>query len=86
VLEEHRAEAQQVLDDLFREHLLPFKLSAERMESTGPETYRVRFYDSRLRSVNVSWREGQPFKDVFRAAVLERVKRLSGPLRKKPAS
>jgi hypothetical protein len=86
VLQEHIAEAQQVLDELFSEHLLPFKLSVHEMESTGPDKYRVRFYDSRLRSVHLTWHEGQSFKDVFQAVVLEGVKRLSGPLRKKPAS
>jgi hypothetical protein len=84
VLEEQLAQAQQVLDELFSEQLIPFKLSARAMESTGPEEYIVRFHDSRLRSVDISWRQGQSFKDLFRAAVLEQVKKLSGPSRRKP--
>ena len=82
---EHRAEAQQSLDELFSEHLLPFKLSACLVESIGGEEYIVRFHDSRLRSVDLSWHEGQSFKDVFRTAILERLKQVSGPLYKKDA-
>ena len=80
MLEELQAEAQQVLDELFNQRLLPFKLCAYRIESIGLEEYRVRFYDSRLRSVAVSWPPDQSFKGAFRAAVLCRVKRVSGPL------
>ncbi|HXM35123.1 MAG TPA: hypothetical protein VN920_08050 [Pyrinomonadaceae bacterium] len=85
MLEDQRAEAQQALDELFSEHLLPFELSARKVESIGVEEYIVYFHDSRLRSVDISWCQGECFKDVFRAAVLERVKRLSGPLQRKAA-
>jgi len=80
VLEEQRLEGQEVLDELFKEHRLPFKLSARALESIGGDEYIVRFHDSRLRSVDISWRQGQSFKVVFLAAVLQRVKRLSGPI------
>lgn len=80
MFEEQKAEAQQAFDELFSEHIIPFKLSAQVIESIGGEEYVVRFHDSRLRSVEVLWRPGRSFKEVFRAAVLERVKRLSGPL------
>ena len=86
MLEEQRAEAQQTLDELFTEQLIPFKLSACLVESIGREEYIVRFHDSRLRSVDVSWRQGERFKDNFRTVVLERVKRLSGPLHRKTAA
>ena len=79
MLDKEQAEAQQALDELFGEHLLPFELSAHLVESIGSTEYIVRFYDSRLRSLDVSCLQGQSFKDTFRAAVLERVKRLSGP-------
>ena len=72
--------AQETLDELFIERLLPFKLSARQVESLGMEEYIVRFHDSRLRSVDVSWKPGQTFKTIFRAAILGRVSRLSGPL------
>ena len=86
MLEEQQAEAQQALDELFIEHLIPFKLSAHKLESIGSEEYIVRFHDSRLRSVDISWLQGQCFKDVFRTAVLERVNRLSGPCKEKARS
>lgn len=77
MLEEQRAEAQQTLDELFNERLLPFELAADRLDSIGGEEYIVRFRDHRLRSIDVSWIQGQPFKDVFRAAIVERLRRMS---------
>jgi hypothetical protein len=85
MLEEQKAEAQHALDELFSEHLLPFELSAEKVESIGREEYIVRFHDNRLSSLDISCPQSQSFKEIFRAAVLERVKRLSGPLSKKTA-
>jgi hypothetical protein len=79
-MEEHKEDAQQALDELFNEHLLPFELTAHKVESLGGEEYIVRFHDRRLPSVDVSCRPGQYFKDLVRIAVLERVKRLSGPV------
>jgi hypothetical protein len=69
--------AQQTLDELFVEGLIPFKLSARLVESIGMEEYIVRFYDSRLYSVDVSWRQGEEFRAVFRAAMLGRFARLT---------
>lgn len=74
------SQAQLLLDKLFNEEQIPFKLTAEKVDLVGADEYIVRFYDSRLRSVDVSWHNGQRFEDVFRVAVLDRVKRLSGPL------
>ena len=73
--------AQETLDELFTQHLIPFALSARVVDSIGLEEYVVRFHDSRLRSIDVSCREGQSFKEVVRLAVLDRVSRLGGPLR-----
>jgi hypothetical protein len=73
--------AQQTLDELFVEGLIPFKLSAHLVESLGMEEYIVRFYDSRLYSVDVSWQQGEAFSAVFRTAILARFARLtSGPM------
>jgi hypothetical protein len=83
MLENQKTEAQQALDELFAESEIPFKLSAQTIEAIGSHEYIVRFHDSRLRSLDISCPQGQPFKDVFRAALLERVKRLSGPLHMK---
>lgn len=68
--------AQQTLDELFAESLIPFKLFARVVESIGEEEYIVRFHDSRLYSVDVSWQRDQPFSTVFRNAILDRVARL----------
>jgi hypothetical protein len=72
--------AQAALDELFTEHLIPFELSARKIDRIGSEEYIIRFHDSRLRSIDISWGQDQSFRDVFRASVLDRVKRLSGPL------
>lgn len=80
MLEDQKADAQEVLDELFTENLIPFRLVAHTLESVGSGEYIVRFRDSRLPSVDMSWLEGKCLKDVFRAAVLDRVERLSGPL------
>jgi hypothetical protein len=81
--ENMKLKAQETLDELFLEGLLPFKFSARVIDYLGLEEYIVRFHDNRLRSVDVTWRTGLPFKDIFRRAVLDRVSRLGGPLRMK---
>jgi hypothetical protein len=78
-------EAQSVLDDLWAENLIPFQLTAHKVESLGLEEYIVRFHDSRLRSVDVSWKKPDSFKDAVRVAISARVARLSGPLRTGPS-
>ena len=83
MLEDQKVEAQQALDELFSQDLLPFKLVAHTLETVGSEEYIVRFRDSRLPSVDISWLQGKSFKDVFRATILDRVARLSGPLHAK---
>ena len=80
--ETQKYEAQQALDELFSERLLPFKLSAHKVEAIGLQEYIIHFHNGRLNSVIVSWYPGLSFKDVCRTAVLERV-RLSGPLHRK---
>jgi hypothetical protein len=78
MIEDKKAEAQQALDDLFSENLLPFKLSASRVACNGSEEYVVYFHDGRLPAVDVSWCQGERFKGVFRTAVLDRVTSHSG--------
>ena len=78
-LETMKLGAQQTLDELFDQNLIPFILSALVVESLGMEEYIIRFHDSRLRSLDISWRRGQAFKTVFRAAILDRVTRLKSP-------
>ena len=74
-----RLGAQQTLDELFAERLIPFALSAEVVDSLGLEEYIVRFHDARLHSIDVSCPEGQSFKEMVRVAVLDRVSRLGYP-------
>ena len=76
--------AQQTLDELFAERLIPFALSARVVDSVGLEEYIVRFHDSRLHSVDVSCPEGRSFKEMVRAAVLDRVSRLGSPNQREP--
>lgn len=77
-----KAEAQQVLDELSAESLIPFKLEAREVYPIGTEELIIRFHDSRLRSIDISWKQGESFKAVFRVAMLERVARLGGPFSK----
>jgi hypothetical protein len=78
--DDRKAQAQQSVDELFSEQLLPFKLSASRVAYIGVEEYIVYFDDRRLPAVDVSWCEGESFRDIVRAAVLEKLHRGSGPL------
>ena len=78
-----KLEAQQTLDELWEEKLVPFKLTVGKIVAEDSSQYTLHFFDSRLRSVSVPWQAGQSFKDQVRAAVKERVGRMSGPLGKK---
>jgi hypothetical protein len=62
-------EAQQSLDELRQEELLPFPLVAHKLIDETHGVYTVLFYDSRLHSVMVRWKEGESFKAAVRAAV-----------------
>jgi hypothetical protein len=79
--ESMRLGVQETLDELFSERLIPFELTAYKVNADGLGEYIVPFYDSRLRSVRFSWKEGASFKAAVRAAVLERVNKMSGPLK-----
>jgi hypothetical protein len=72
-----KLEAQQVLDELFRRHLIRFQLTAFKVELTGLNKYMIYFYDSRFDSVMVSWVGGESFSDVFRSAILDHVLRMA---------
>lgn len=79
-IEDLKTEAQSVLDELWGTQLIPFQLTAHIVESLGEEEYIIRFRDSRLRSVDVSWKTRDSFKDAVRSAVVTRVARMTGPL------
>jgi hypothetical protein len=86
LLEKLRCEAQSALDDLWAKKLIPFELEARKIDSLGYDEYIVRFQDSRLRSVDVSWVQGDSFEDLVRDAVLACVERLDGTLRQMHSS
>jgi hypothetical protein len=82
-LEKLRSEAQLALDDLWAKDLIPFELEARKIDSLGCDEYIIRFDDSRMRSVDVSWKDGESFADLVRTAVLACVARLDGPPRQR---
>jgi hypothetical protein len=83
--EQQTAAAQQVLDELLSERLIPFALIAYGVNPNGGGEYVVPFRDSRIHSCSFLWKQGEDFKQVVRAAVLERVNRMDGPLHMKTA-
>lgn len=77
------AEAQQVLDELLAEKLIPFPLSVGKITKAAAE-YTIHFYDSRIHSARVPLTRGHSFRDLVRSAVLDRVEKMSGPLKDRP--
>ena len=75
------AEAQQVLDELWNEHLIPFALTVGKITKT-PDEFTIHFHDSRIRTARVPLIKNVSFRDMVRSAVLARVARMSGSLRK----
>lgn len=73
-------EAQEVLDALWTEKLIPFPLHIGKI-TKEPGTCTIYFYDSRMNSAVVPLTPGLSFRDMVRAAVLLRVEHLSGPLK-----
>jgi hypothetical protein len=87
MLNDHsQVEIQSMLDDLLSEGMTPFALTNYGVQAEGHGEYLVSFHDSRIRSCRFSWKEGENFKEVFRAAIIDRVNRMSGPLRKEEAA
>jgi hypothetical protein len=81
------AEAQQVLNELWAEEVIPFALNIGKItKDQDIDEYTIHFYDSRMRSAAVSLNEGTSFRDLVRAAVLDRVARMSGSLTPKPTN
>ena len=80
MIEQQITDTQQVLDELLSKELIPFALTAYGVNTNGRGEYVVHFNDSRIHSCRFFWKEGENFKEVVRAAILERVNRMSGPL------
>jgi hypothetical protein len=76
-------ETQQVLDELWNEALLPFLLNVGKI-TNEPGAYTIHFYDSRLRTARVPLTKGTLLRESVRSAVLDRVTKLSGPLKDWP--
>jgi hypothetical protein len=70
---------QETLDELFRKDQLPFRLTAYHVKKLGFDEYTVAFYDSRIHSITFTLKTGASFKEVVRAALLQRVARLEKP-------
>lgn len=80
-MENIKLRVQETLDELFVERLIPFELTAYKVNTEGPGEYVVAFYDSRIHSIKFSWKGDGRFGEVVRAAVLDRVDKISGPLK-----
>jgi len=78
--ENHKAQAQKVLAALWNEKLIPFELTVGKLTKSGEE-YTIHFHDSRISTANILVTDDRQFADLVRAAVLDRVARMSGPLR-----
>jgi hypothetical protein len=69
-------ETQEAADELWAEHLIPFKLTADRVEAgTQPGHFTVHFLDNRLPSLFIYW---NPDKGSFKTAVRVVAKRTVG--------
>ena len=75
--EDMKLKIQETLDELLRDGLIPFELTAQRVKEDGIGGYIVPFYDSRIHSFRFAWKNGDSFKAVVRAAVLERARKMS---------
>jgi hypothetical protein len=71
-LHDLRLQAQAAVEELFAEKLIPFKLTAHKLETTSiPEEYRIDFSDPHLAALFILWRRRYlSFKELVRAAVL----------------
>jgi hypothetical protein len=77
-----RIKVQETLDQLLGEHLIPFGLTAQKINTDAPGEYIVPFYDSRIHSFRFSYpTRGLSLDKIIRAAVLERVRMMDGPPR-----
>ena len=71
-------EAQQVLDDLWKEKRSPFQLNVGKITKARDE-YTIHFYDARMRTARVPLLEDSSFREMVRIAVLARIAQMTGP-------
>jgi hypothetical protein len=77
------AQVQEVLNEMWSEKVIPFALHVGKITKAADE-YTIHFYDSRITTTHVPLIEGQSLRDMVRSAVLDRVTKISGPLKKSP--
>lgn len=73
MLSKYQSEAQQALDDLFKEDLLPFQLTAHKVTEENLGEIRIHFYDSRLHSIILELQKPGSIKRQLREAVFLRL-------------
>jgi len=62
-------QAQEAVNELWAEQVIPFKLTAHKVEAgVEPGRYTVHFFDARLHSLFIYW---NPEKESFKTAVRE---------------
>ncbi len=66
------AEAQQVLNELWSEKLIPFALKVEKI-TKAPGVYTIHFHGSRILPTLIIMTKGHSFRNLVRSAVLARV-------------
>ena len=72
-------QVQKVLNQILAEELIPFALNVGKI-TKAEDAYTVHFYDSRIRTARVPLVKGQILAEAVRSAVLDRVRKMSGPL------
>jgi hypothetical protein len=66
------AEAQQVLNELWSEKLIPFAVNVEKI-TKAPGVYTIHFYGNRILPTLIVLTKGHSFRNLVRSAVLARV-------------
>lgn len=77
MLSKYQVSAQEVLDQLFQDDLIPFRLEAHKVTDEGSREYRIHFYDSRIHSIVVDARSTTLITQQISAAVLLRMKAIA---------
>lgn len=78
-IESTKLRVQETLDELFCERLIPFRLTADKVNADGVGEYVIPFFDSRIHSIRFSWKNGESFKEVVRVAIVDGVERMNTP-------
>ncbi len=74
-IENTKVRIQETLDELFSERLIPFRLTANKMNADSTGVFTIPFSDGRIPSIRFSWKNGESFKEVIRAAIVDGVEK-----------